>query len=225
MTPWVSLGLAGTISTAASVALALFARLPLPFDGFAVAAGAGVAGGGTLCLLAWMPRRWIWSETERLRLAFQARHNLAGPTAEMALHSIAVAHLRATQLRKSAKNMRSDMTEQVDALADRLDAAAREIFYVPERRRSLANVLGRSELIEEAAAAHAALRRRKHDTTEDLSREKLRAALHALEDAFDATDLLAARGLLQEVEVASEVAETLLKPRRSSPHFQTKGIS
>jgi len=75
-------------------------------------------------------------------------------------------------------------------------------------------VVVRSELIEDAARAHATLRGRNQAATEDLSRQKLQAAIAALDAAFDQTELMAAKGLLQEVEVASDVAEQVLTPRR-----------
>ncbi|MFQ6550129.1 hypothetical protein AADZ90_019450 [Aestuariibius sp. 2305UL40-4] len=209
-TPWIAAGIAAL----ASAGFAWFVRLPLPFPGFSALAAAFLALVGTLALMACMPRQWVWTEAERLRMAFQARHGVSDSAAGMALGAITTTHARAESLRRSAAVMQDDIAEEVERLADRLDTAAREIFYAPDRQRGLRNVLVRSELIEEAAAAHAALRRRKHAPTEDLSRDKLSAALVALDAAFDQTDLLAARGLLQEVEVASDVAERLLTPRR-----------
>lgn len=214
MTPGLTLWLCAGMSALFAVAFAWFVRLPLPFDGFAVLAAACLACLGTLSLVAIAPARWIWSEAEQLRMAFQARHGLTGTTAENVLDAIERAHLRAAVLREKAGHMRSDMAERVTATADRFDAAARELFYAPDRLRDLRAVLIRSELIEDAARAHASLRQRKQAQTEDASRQKLLGAIEALDAAFDATDLMAARGLLAEVETASDVAETLLRPRR-----------
>lgn len=221
MTPGLSLWIAAAIAALLSIGFAVTARLPLPVPYFSAVAAGVLAFLGTLSLVAWMPRRWLWTEAELLRVAFQARHGLSADAAQMSLEAITTAHRRAARLRDAAAVMRDDMADHVTGLADRLDAAAREIFYVPERRRSLATVLGRSELIEEAALAHASLRRRNHRETEDASRDRLRAAVDALEAALDQTDLLAARGLLHQVEVASDVAETLLKPRRNLTTSQT----
>ncbi|MEM8803589.1 MAG: hypothetical protein AAGF55_13740 [Pseudomonadota bacterium] len=189
--------------------------MPLPFPGFAVVAAAGLAFLGTLSLVAWMPRGWVWTEAEQLRHAFQARHGGTDFAIDNALEAITTAHGRAGALRQAATAMRDDTAEKVGAVADRMDAAAREIFYAPDRHRDLRAILIRSELIEDAAKAHAALRRRKQDATEDASRQKLLSAVESLKAAFDQTDLLAARGLLAEVEAASDVAETVLKPRRN----------
>ena len=208
LAPWIC----GLLAASAAVAFAWFFRLPLPFDGFAVLVAAGLAFLATLSLLATVPASWIWTETERLRMAFQARHGLTGDTAENVLESIERAHNRAIVLRKSAGSMRDDMAERVLSTADRFDAAARELFYTPDRLRDLRAVLIRSKLIEDAAIAHAALRRRKQLETEEASRQKLTSAIAALEEAFDATDLMAARGLFAEVESSSDVAETLLRP-------------
>ena len=54
------------------------------------------------------------------------------------------------------------------------------------------------------------------DTAEvDASRTKLLGALSAMEKAFLASDLAAARGHLETVDIASSVAEDLLRPRRT----------
>ncbi|MEM8578330.1 MAG: hypothetical protein AAGF60_10795 [Pseudomonadota bacterium] len=208
--PW----LAGALAALLAAAFALSVRLPLPFGGFAALSAAGLAGLGTLALIALAPPAWIWTEAERLRLAFAARHDMAPDLAGAALAAIVQTHARAEALRQAAEPMRDDMADQVTAIADRLDAAAREIFYVPDRLRDLRAVLTRSELIEEAAAAHAALRRRAAHGTDEASRAKLAAAITALDLAFDRTELKAAQGLLQEVDVASSVAERLLTPAR-----------
>lgn len=215
MTPKSSLWIAGLVAAALSVGFAWFVRLPLPFSGFATLVAAGLAAFGTIAITAWMPRSWIWSDAEQLLQAFQARHGISDTAADSALETITQAHQRAGTIREAAKSMRSDVAEKVATVADRIDAAAREIFYDPEHQRNLRAVLIRTKLIEDAAVAHAALRRRNHEPTAQASRQKLLAAVDALQAAFDQTDLLAARGLLAEVEVSSEVAESILKPRRS----------
>ncbi|CUH79110.1 hypothetical protein TRM7557_02196 [Tritonibacter multivorans] len=212
MKPRLTLWICGLLAASAAAAFAWFMRLPLPFEGFAIVAAGGLAFVATLSLVAFAPSSWVWSEAERLRMAFQARHGLTGDTAENVLEAIERAHGRAKVLRKSAGKMRKDMAERVLGTADRFDAAARELFYTPDRLRDLRAVLIRSKLIEDAALAHATLRQRKQAETEDTSRQKLATAIDALEAAFDATDLMAARGLLAEVETSSGVAETLLRP-------------
>lgn len=206
---------AGLVAALLSAAFAWFVRLPMPFPGASVAAAAILAWLCTVTLVSWMPQKWVWSDAERLRHAFQARHGISDFAAGSALDAITTAHARANALRKAANAMREDVSEKINAVADRMDAAAREIFYTPDRHRNLRAVLIRSELIEDAASAHASLRQRNHEATQEASREKLLLAVDALESAFDQTDLLAARGLLAEVAAASEVAETILKPRRT----------
>jgi hypothetical protein len=212
MTPRTVLWVAGTLCAAFGAAFAWFVRLPLPFDGFAVIVAGVLAFWGTVSVLAWMPIGWLWTDAERLRYAFRGRHGISDDAADVALGAITTAHERANTLRGAARVMRDDVAERVKTAADRLDSAAHEIFYAPQQQRELRAIVIRSELIEDAATAHAKLRAREHRLTEDASREKLVAALDALEAAFDQTDLLTARGLLSEVEVASEVAESLLKP-------------
>ncbi|MEO0381849.1 MAG: hypothetical protein AAF252_16390 [Pseudomonadota bacterium] len=215
MSPRLSHWCAALIAAVLCAGLAWRVRMPLPFDGFAALAAAGLAFLGTLSLVAWMPRHWVWSDAEQLRLAFRAQHGVSEYAADSALSAIVTTHARASALRQAGDAMRDDVAERVDAVADRLDAAAREIFYAPDRHRDLRAILIRSELIEDAARAHATLRKRNQSETEDASRQKLVAALAALDAAFDQSELLAARGLLAEVEAASDVAETVLKPRRS----------
>jgi len=207
--------LASLVAVLASLAFVFLVRLPLPFQGFSILVAAGLAAFGTLAFLAWLPVHWLWSETERLTYAFRARHGLQEYAASSALEAITSTHSRASALRRAAKAMREDVADRILSVADRLDAAAREIFYAPDRHRDLRAVLIRSELIEDAAKAHAILRRRNQSKTEEASRQKLLVAVAALDAAFDQTDLLAAKGLLAEVEAASDVAEALLKPRRT----------
>lgn len=215
MSPNAMLWGAGIAAAVLSASFTWSMRMPLPFPGFAAVAAAGLACLGTLTVVAWMPRRWVWTDAEQLRHAFQARHGGTDYAIDSALEAITTAHMRANALRRSATAMRDDVAKQVAAVADRMDAAAREIFYAPDRHRDLRAILIRSELIEDAAAAHAALRSRKQDATEDASRQKLLGAVNSLKAALDETDLLAARGLLAEVEAASDVAEAVLKPRRN----------
>ncbi|MEM6276531.1 MAG: hypothetical protein AAF714_06235 [Pseudomonadota bacterium] len=215
MTPGTSLAIAAALAAILSAAFALLVRLPLPFDGFAVLAAALLAGLGTLALATLIPARWVWTDAERIRLAFQARHSLSDVAAGSALVAITSAHDRARSLRATAKAMREDVARNVTAVADRLDAAAREIFYEPSGQRSLRGVLVRAELIEDAAKAHAVLRQKADAAVEEASRQKLLTAVSALNAAFEETDLMVAKGLLREVEVASDVAERLLTPRRA----------
>ncbi|MEM9852847.1 MAG: hypothetical protein AAF841_00195 [Pseudomonadota bacterium] len=214
MSPQSSHWIAAALAALLAATFALLVRLPLPFPGFSIAVAASLAALGTFAFVAWMPPRWVWTDVERITQAFQARHGLGEGTAKVALDAITKSHARADSLRRSARAMREDVAADVEALADRLDAAAREIFYNPAQQRKLRGVLVRAQLIEDAATAHAALRARGHGETEEASRQKLRAAISALNAAFDETDLLAARGLLQEVDVASSVAERLLAPKK-----------
>ncbi|MEM6306787.1 MAG: hypothetical protein AAF701_02220 [Pseudomonadota bacterium] len=158
MKPVFYIVVAAGMAVVLAVWAALSLRLPLPFPGFAAVVAGVLAGLTTLTLIAWMPQRWVWSDREILRLAFQAQHNLAARSADNALTAIVDTHDRANRLRLAAKVMRDDMATEVTQAADRLDAAARDIFYTPSRLRALQTVLVRSQLIDDAATAHARLR-------------------------------------------------------------------
>lgn len=216
---------AGLLACLMATAFVFYVRLPLPFAGFSIVVASAMAALGTLTLVAFMPQRWVWSDIERLHHAFRARHGLSDAAAKAALDTVTTAHGRADALRHSAHAMRDDVGGTVRAVADRIDAAAREIFYSPNQQRALRTVLVRAELIESAADAHAKLRRRAPRETQDASRQQLLLAVKALDHAFDQTDLLAARGLLAEVETSSSVAEMVLKPRRPLQHNKTSTSS
>jgi len=215
MTPRTSLVFAVLFASSTSAVFVWFVRMPLPFEGFSIIAAGVLSCLGTLSVLTLLPAKWVWSEAELLRYAFQSQHGVSVYAAGSALDAIANAHSRATKLRALADTMRKDVAERTCNIADRLDAAALEIFYNPERHRDLRAVLIRSDLIEEAAISHVRLLRHKQAETENTSRTKFLLALDALEDAFDETELIAAKGLLAEVTVASDVAEALLKPRKA----------
>ncbi|MGR3491572.1 MAG: hypothetical protein ACU0DW_05890 [Shimia sp.] len=215
MSPRLRLLLSAILVAAAAVAYAWLVPMPRPFPFATAVIAAGLAALGTLAIAAWMPPRLLWTESEQVRLAFQARHGISGQSAEIALATITETHDRAVVLRRAATQMRPDIAQRVEAAADRLDLAAREIFYTPDRNRQLRAILVRARLIEDAATSHAKLRARNQTETEKASRAGLLAALDALLAAFDESDLRAAEGLLSEVNVASDVAERLLKPKRS----------
>lgn len=197
-----------------AVVFALFTRLPLPFDGFAIAAAAGLALILTLAFGLALPARLLWSDAERLAHAFSQRHEISDAGARVALDAITRAHDRAALLRGASTNFAEPLQARAQALADRLDAAAREIFYDPDTLGVHRKTLVRSELIEDAVSAHATLRGRGESDANSAqmteSRAKVGAALDALEAAFDASEGQVADRLLAQVDVASATAETLL---------------
>ena len=190
-------------------------RMPVFFDGSSIAVAAVLAFLGCLSAIAWMPEHWLWTDADRLAMAFRQYHKLSDLGANNALRTITETHERAESLRRHSLQFHDDLKHPLNAAADQLDASAREIFYQPSRLRALGPVLRRVELIEEATLAHKALRKRaqKNQATIALSREKLISALTAMDAAFSQTDLSAARGHLEQVDIASSVAERLLSPR------------
>ena len=212
--PWVIMA----VVVVATTTFALIIRLPLPFDGFAAVVAAVLAGGLTLSLGLLAPAHWIWTDTERLRHAFGIRHGLSALRSGNVLSAITTAHARASVMRQAAAFFAPPLDARANTVADRMDAIAREIFYEPEALSVHRESLIRSELIEEAVLTHANLRRRGETDANAAqvvqSREKLDAALDALEDAFDNNESRLADRLLQQVDVSSATAEMLLRRRR-----------
>jgi hypothetical protein len=213
--PWIVAALAAL----AGAAFALAVRLPLPFEGFAIAVAAGLAFVLTLALGLALPARLLWTDEERLTHAFRKRHQVSAARASDALQAITTAHRRASALRGASSGFAETLRAQTERAADLLDGVAREIFYDPSTLQVHRANLVRSDLIEDAVRAHAALRgRRASDATEarlTASRGQVAAALAALEDAFDAAEARLAERSLTRVTVSSETAETLLAPRRA----------
>ena len=206
---------------AIAVVFALLVRLPLPFDGFAIVAAAGLAALLTIAFGLALPARFLWSDAERLAHAFSQRHSISDAGARVALDAITRAHDRAALLRGASDRFAEPLKARSQQLADRLDEAAREIFYDPDTLAIHRKTLVRSELIEDAVAAHATLRGRAESEANSAqveeSRAKVGAALDALEVAFDASEAQVADRLLAQVEVASATAETLLARRGARP--------
>lgn len=211
--PW----LAAMIAVIVAVAFALLVRLPLPFDYAAALAAAALAAILTLAIGLAMPAAWIWTDAERLAHAFSRRHGISDTRAGLALDAINRAHRQADVLRRAAPRFAEPLQARAMAGADRLDGAAREVFYDPEALGVHRKTLVRAELIEEAVALHAKLRARGEQDANSAqmveSRARVTAALDALDEAFDASETRLADRLLAQVDVASATAETLLAPR------------
>ncbi len=225
--PWVMAALAVLVS----VVFALFARLPLPFEGFAALTAAGLAGLLTVSFGLFLPVRWLWTDAERLQHAFRARHDISDARAASALEAISTAHHRATAMRRASARFADPLRDKAETAADLLDGAAREIFYDPGLLGSVRANLIRSELVEDAVRAHAKMRGRADQDVIDgqvtRSRASVETALDALISAFEAAEGRIANRLLHEVDAASSTAETLLAPRRKpalsrTPHEELK---
>lgn len=211
--PWAAL----IVSVILAVGFALLVRLPLPFDGFATATAAVLAFGLTLVLGMLAPAHWIWTDAERLRHAFGLRHGLSDLRSGNVLSAITTAHGRADALRRAAANFQPPLDARTRAVADRMDAVARELFYDPDALSVHRESLIRTELIEEAVITHASLRLRGQSdinaTQIAESRAKVDTALAALEEAFDRNENRLADQLLHKVDISSATAEMLLRRR------------
>lgn len=207
------------LAACAAVTFALTARLPLPFEGFAALSAGVLAFLLTLTTTLFLPKTYIWTDTERLHHAFSERHGLTDARAQNALLAITSAHDRAAILRKCALRFRPDLKKETEMAADILDRAARDVFYDPSALTVHRANLIRAELVEDAVRAHAKLRDRAEtgviDSQIETSRNHVFEALSSMKEAFDLAENRLANQLLTEVDVASATAETLLRPRGS----------
>ncbi len=212
--PWI----AAAVSIGLTTLMLWFLRFPLPFQGFTALASGMLAALVCWAMLLAMPARWLHSEEALIAHAFQARHGVSAIGADNALGAVQQAHARAMTLRRVAGDFVPALRRQAEAVADRLDATARQLFYEPRAFRDLHAPLGRAELIEEVVHEHAALRGRikaagEGDSVKAASRARVSKALDALDEALRSVDLDRASQLLTSIEVKSEVAETLLRPQ------------
>ena len=212
--PWVAAALGVTVSVVALLTL----RFPVPFEGFTALAAGVCAGLSCLTILCAMPTRWLFSEEELLAHAFRERHGVSALGAANALRAVQRTHARAVTLRNVAKSFRPELRQRSNEVADRLDAAARRIFYDPSALRELQPALVRSHLIEDLVHDHAVLRDHvdaagADDAVAATSRSRVADSLDALDGALRSVDLESANRILTRIEVTSDVAETLLAPR------------
>jgi len=211
------------IALGAAALMALFAwRAPLPlwFSGITWAVGAALAALLTLVIALWLPVRQLWGDEALLRHAFRQRHGLSETRAGNTLALILEAHGRARRLRSAAPAMRNDVQAALAEVADALDAAALDLFYTPSRLMALHKPLAHSELIEQATLAHHQLLHRAKAQEDsqasknlETSRQTLLSALYALEEAFYTDQMKQVAADLENVQVASAVAEGLLRPQ------------
>lgn len=218
MTRWLPYALAA-LAAAAATGFALSFRLPMPFEGAAAVAAAGLAFLGTLAVGLALPARVLWSDTERLTHAFVTRHQISEGRAADALLAMTTAHRRADALRAKSASFTEALRKKTEAAADTLDEVAREIFYDPTSLQVYRANLVRADLIEETVSDHAKLRRRRASDANasqlELSRSQVDKALTAFQEAFDQSEERLANRILTRVTVSSDTAETLLAPRRT----------
>lgn len=212
--PWIAAG----VGLAVGLLVPLLVRLPLPFPGFSAVVAAFLALLVTFALLFAMPQRWLHTDDALLAHAFQARHGVSAQGANNALEAIQRAHRIASSLRSLSGNFIEALRAKAENAADLLDDAARKIFYEPRTLRQLQPALVRSEMIEELVQDHAKLRamldeKASGEETAQASRERVGAALDALDTAMRSIDQAEADRILQRVEASSATAERLLAPR------------
>ncbi len=190
-----------------------FVRLPLWFPGSHVVVAVLLGLGLSLGALMMMPARWFHSEAALLRHAFDHLHGAQAGRYATALATVIDTHDRARRIRRIAPVTQDDIAALLGRTADRFDAIAKSLFYAPHELPRVQTVLARSELVVEAIETHGALRARADGKGKDVeaSRAHLRSSIESLHAALDTVEARAITSLLEQVEVASSTAETLLR--------------
>jgi hypothetical protein len=211
--PMLPMVLALAVVLVAGLAFLTFVRLPLWFPGSHIAVAIVLGFGGALGTLMILPARWLHSEAALLRHAFDQLHGAQSGRYATALSTVIDTHDRARRVRRIAPGTQDDISALLLKTADRFDDLAKSLFYAPQELPKVQTVLSRSELVVEAIESHGALRARAGNEGKDVeaSRAHLRSSIESLHAALDTVEARAITSLLEQVEVASSTAETLLR--------------
>ncbi len=193
-----------------------FVRLPHFFT-YSDAVILGVLAGVTaFAAFLMMPDRWLHDAQDLLRHAFRMRHGIGDGRAASALATIATLRQHGARLERSAPQLSPELARRVERTHDTLDDLARLVFYEPDRVATLRAVTIRSESVIEAVETQVELRRAKaDDATLGQARATVISALDTLDAALDHIGDQRIGALLDQIDVASETAEALLRtPQR-----------
>lgn len=188
-------------------------RFPIFFTHSTALIGASATFLLTLSLSMMLPDRLLYSDAQQLAYHFQQRHGLSDGRAETVLQAIQSAHAKATALRAHSQSVHPELQADLRSAADRLDAIAGQLLEAPTELRQVQALIVRSDLLVDAAASHANLRRRAKGDVILKSREKVQDGLAAFQDSFDAMEDGAAERLMHRVSVSTDTAELLLGSR------------
>ena len=198
----------------AGLAYLTFVRLPIwfPYSQVVVAFVLGLLL--SLGLLTLLPANKLHSDATLLRHGFDQLHGAHSGGYATALATVIETHERARRVRAIAPGTQDEIKTLLMETADRFDALAKSLFYAPQELPRVQTVLSRSELVVEAIEGHGALRARAGDGNDqdvEASRAHLRSSIQSLHSALDSVEARAITSLLEQVEVASSTAETLLR--------------
>ncbi len=205
-------------SLLAATPAALYAdlvRLPHLFPYSDVAIPALMAGGLAIAINMMLPDRAFYTPEQILRHAFKQRHEISNDRAEVVLEAINDIRKRNNRLEKSKANLAEKVQAEVSETEKALEEVAKVLFYDPSKLPQYQATLVRSESVVEAVELQSKIRKSKASEEEIASsRERTVVALESLQEALNKKERDRAQALLSQVEVVSEVAETLLKPQK-----------
>ncbi len=163
-----------------------------------------------------LPDRLLYSDAQLIKFHFGSRHGISDDRANAALSMIQRAHSKASMLRRAGKSVQADLRADLAKAADQLDGIAGQLMDDPQAIRHVQPLVIRSDLLVEAATAHAELRKAASETVVNESRQKIRAGLAAFQEGIDTLEASAAAQLMHRIEASTSTAELLLGDGKGS---------
>lgn len=206
----------GVASSAAIIAGLVFfdqAHLPDLFPWSTAVIPAVLTGALAVGLGLMLPDRLYHTRAERLALDLESATGLTGAASERVLSHVAEARRQAAILRASAASMRADVADATHAAAHDLDALADRLMKDPQSSGAAIKLIARARLVVEAVETFTAFKadRGAADADIEVSRQQVIQSLMQMSGAADAVHSQLARIKLTEIEVATEVADGLLR--------------
>lgn len=159
-----------------------------------------------------LPDGLFYTRAERMRLDLYTATGLQAGASERVLAHVELANGLAGRLRKAVPELREDAAALVEAGAEDLEGLAARLYNDPGRAASMTRLIQRGELVVESVETFV---RFKSDVgadadSIDAARVRIMETLGQMSDAADAEHMRLARQKLTDLEVATEVADSLI---------------
>lgn len=205
-----------TLVTLVAVALSLWflnaAVLPHLFPWSGVVLPAALTFALTLGLALLLPDSLFYTRAERMRIDLYSATGLQAEASERVLAHVEMANALAVRLRKAVPELREDAATLAEAGAEDLEGLATRLYNDPSRAASMTRLIQRAELVVDSVETFLGF---KSDvgaeaTAIDEARSRIVETLAQMSEAADAEHMRLARQKLTDLEVATEVADSLI---------------